>query len=265
MSIASEIERLQTAKADLKTAIESKGVEVSDTDTIDTYASKVDEIQSGEGDSWYDTFWDSFQDYGRQDSYVFNGKHWNDITFKPKYDIVPTDVNSSLSFLHCRITNLKQILIDCDVVLDTSKMSGYVANTFKSPNITHIPALSVRFIMRNTFENCTNLISIDKIIMMDERAGFTDTTFKNCSSLTDVVIEGVIGGCNVLVQYSPITLESAVSFINALENYAGTDNEFTYTITFSPTTWGYLEAEGNASPNGNTWREYINDLGWNAS
>ena len=47
MSIASEITRLQTAKADLKTAIIAKGVEVADTDTIDTYASKVEAIESG--------------------------------------------------------------------------------------------------------------------------------------------------------------------------------------------------------------------------
>ena len=49
MSIANEIERLQTAKTDLKTAIMAKGVEVADTDTIDTYASKVEAIESGKG------------------------------------------------------------------------------------------------------------------------------------------------------------------------------------------------------------------------
>jgi surface protein len=43
MSIATEIERLQNAKASIKTAIENKGVEVGD-GTIDTYASKIDQI-----------------------------------------------------------------------------------------------------------------------------------------------------------------------------------------------------------------------------
>ena len=47
MSIATEIQRIQTAKSDLKTAIEAKGVIVEETATIDTYASKVEEIQSG--------------------------------------------------------------------------------------------------------------------------------------------------------------------------------------------------------------------------
>jgi hypothetical protein len=49
MSIANEILRLQTAKADIKTAIENKGVMVGD-GTIDTYAEKINEISGGEGD-----------------------------------------------------------------------------------------------------------------------------------------------------------------------------------------------------------------------
>ena len=50
MSIASEISRLQGAKADLKTAIESKGVSVSSATKIDGYAALVSSIsQSGSG------------------------------------------------------------------------------------------------------------------------------------------------------------------------------------------------------------------------
>ncbi len=45
MSVASEIARLQNAKASIKTSIENKGVTVGD-GTIDTYASKIDEIST---------------------------------------------------------------------------------------------------------------------------------------------------------------------------------------------------------------------------
>lgn len=47
MSIASEISRLQTAKADIKTAIENKGVTVADNLTISSYAPLIDEIETG--------------------------------------------------------------------------------------------------------------------------------------------------------------------------------------------------------------------------
>lgn len=50
MSIATEIQRLQQAKADIKTAIENKGVTVGD-DTIDTFALKISEITGGGGGS----------------------------------------------------------------------------------------------------------------------------------------------------------------------------------------------------------------------
>ncbi len=49
MSIATEIQRLRTAKEDIKTAIEEKGVEVGD-GLIDTYAEKIKEITGGGGD-----------------------------------------------------------------------------------------------------------------------------------------------------------------------------------------------------------------------
>lgn len=52
MSIATEIERLQNAKSDIKTAIENKGVVVGD-GLIDTYAEKIDQIQTGGGGSQY--------------------------------------------------------------------------------------------------------------------------------------------------------------------------------------------------------------------
>ena len=46
MSVATEIQRLQQAKADIKSAIEEKGVTVGD-GTIDTYAEKIGEISGG--------------------------------------------------------------------------------------------------------------------------------------------------------------------------------------------------------------------------
>lgn len=47
MSVQSEINRLQTAKADLKTAIENKGVTVPSSTKLDGYADLVDNISGG--------------------------------------------------------------------------------------------------------------------------------------------------------------------------------------------------------------------------
>ena len=52
MSIAQEIQRLQNAKANIKTAIENKGVTVGN-GTIDTYAEKIGQISGGGIDYLY--------------------------------------------------------------------------------------------------------------------------------------------------------------------------------------------------------------------
>lgn len=49
MSIASEITRLQTAKADIKSSIEAKGVTVPSNASIDTYDTYIDQIPTGGG------------------------------------------------------------------------------------------------------------------------------------------------------------------------------------------------------------------------
>lgn len=51
MSISSEITRLQTAKADLKSVLENKGVTVPSQATLDDYADLVDAIETG-GEGW---------------------------------------------------------------------------------------------------------------------------------------------------------------------------------------------------------------------
>lgn len=48
-TIQTEIERLNKAKSDIKTAIINKGGTISDTATIDTYASAIDGISTGGG------------------------------------------------------------------------------------------------------------------------------------------------------------------------------------------------------------------------
>lgn len=50
MSIATQISRLQTAKADLKTSIEAKGVIVPSEALLDTYDTYVDAIETGGGE-----------------------------------------------------------------------------------------------------------------------------------------------------------------------------------------------------------------------
>lgn len=65
-TIQTEIDRLKRAKADIKTAIISKGGTISDTATIDTYASAINGISTGGGVP--------IMLYGFQSSEIFNNR-----------------------------------------------------------------------------------------------------------------------------------------------------------------------------------------------
>lgn len=279
MSIASEVTRLQNAKANLKTAIEAKGVDVADTDTIDTFASKVDEIQIGGEDSWYDTFWDNYQQNGERANYngAFAGACWTTETFKPKYDILPKgDVHQStmadmMFFKSTMEIDLVEHLEKLGVTLDL-RGARNLSQTFSYSAFTRLGVIDISESFgaawyRGLFDDMPNLVRIDKIKCAEKTLQvLIEACFRNTPKLEYIRFEGDTFRRSMSFKTSPLNLDTAKHIIGLLTNYAGTDEEFTNTFTFSPTTWGYLDAEGDtASPNGNSWREYINDLGWNAS
>ena len=101
-----------------------------------------------------------------------------------------------------------------------------------------------------------------EIIRCHKGTTFSDTVFESCNYLVDVSFEGEIGQ-NIKFSSSPLTVECMKHIISNLVNYAGTENEFVHKVTFTSACLAALEAEGNTSPNGNTWLDYMTDLGWN--
>lgn len=63
MSIASEITRLTNAKADIKAAIEAKGVTVPAAATLDAYPSYVSQIEGGGGSGAQSGIWQDSEGY----------------------------------------------------------------------------------------------------------------------------------------------------------------------------------------------------------
>lgn len=49
MNIAENLQRILQAKQDIATALRDKGVEVSETDTLDSFATKIQEMPTGGG------------------------------------------------------------------------------------------------------------------------------------------------------------------------------------------------------------------------
>lgn len=246
--------------------IRSKTVTEKTYDTSEM-ADGVNEVyEAGRTKEWSD-FWDAFQQNGERTSYQYAFSNaWNSKAFKPKYDIKPID--GSYMFYNFRMDgDVKALLEDCGVVLDTSNAT-YMNYAFNNAwDIKALPEISFEKCtyadarIQGVFMGCYSLRRIDKVIYPTDIYRRTTNTFQSCKTLSYLRIGGVIGN-NFNVSWSPLDVESVKDVILHLKNYAGTDSEYAYTLALSSASKTLLEAEGATSPNGNTWSQYIDDLGW---
>jgi hypothetical protein len=258
MSIASEIERIQNAKASIKTAIESKGVEVGE-GTIDTYASKIGEITTGGGgDNWYDTFWDTYQQNGNRTnySYGFYSSGWTKDNFKPKYDIKPTDASYMLNGASLYI-DLVEHLKTLDIILDFSNCTNFSWMIYGC-RLSRIGVVDMRKVSsaanaNNVFRQggADTLETIDKVIV-SEKYPLGSNSFTNCTKLKNITIEGDITGNFSIASSSLLTDDSIDSIISHLVDLTGATSK---TLSVASSVKTKIQANS-------TWLATITSKNW---
>lgn len=148
------------------------------------------------GKSYYDEFWDNFQNYGKKSSYPnaftlisYTSGGWTDATYNPKYEIVcngNANGANSVFVWNNQISDIK-VPMDCRGVAMTSTFLG----TYKT--LKRIPLLRV-----------------------NEQTTYA-STFDYCQGLTNFTIDGTIGQNGFNVQWSTkLSKASIISIINAL-------------------------------------------------
>lgn len=179
----------------------------------------VGEVYEAGAKAEYDAFWDALQSYGNQTNYDyrFASNGWNNVTFNPKYNMT---ISSGLRmFQSTGITDAKGVLEKSGVVLDTSKCADMRYFCAESKTITRLPVISFESTSytSNAFDRCVKLSWIDKIVFrLDGKNTFVDT-FRECSSLVHVSVDGVIGQNGFDVHWSTLlNKDSITSIINAL-------------------------------------------------
>lgn len=219
----------------------------------------------------YDEFWDALQNYGKRADYAYAfATGWNDKTFTPKYDIIPTGCTNT--FYYSDIGNLEGILNNRGVVLDTSKVIN-ITYGFGYSTITHIPVVNLSKATNTTylFANFGNtstlfsrnrLVSIRKIIS-SETTVFAKNTFSGTYHLEHCIFEGTIASSINLQWSSKLDLESGISLLECLCAYTADDanpGAYTKTVTLPPEVWSLLDPhyDGNA-------QEYVLGKGWNVA
>lgn len=179
--------------------------------------------EAGKTAEW-DRFWDEFQQNGNKTNYRYAFFNWPDSNYKPKHPII---LNSQANdvFYYCKMTDTK---------VDISANTG----------------------LTRCFSQCTALETIRKLTVTED-VSYSSDCFAKCTSLTNVTFEGVIGN-TISFADSPLSVDSMISIISCLKNIG----DHSCTITFSPTCWDALEAD-SSSPDGGTWKNYVESLGWN--
>lgn len=227
MSVTTRIQELNNR---LATNLVSKGVSAEGTETTTELINKVNDIESG-GTSVINPEWTDWRYF----SYYDNR---NDLVAKLKYSDTANGKNFSNMFYACSsLTTIPQ--------LDTSNGTNFGAMFNGCRALTSILQLSTSngTNFNGMFSGCTALTTISLLNMSSMSGTSYVNMFYNCTALENVTFEGTIpvrGNMSVFSSCPNLTVESLMSFINALTNMSDTA---TYTITIGSTNLAKLTEE----------------------
>lgn len=227
MSVTTRIQELNNR---LATNLVSKGVSAEGTETTTELINKVNDIESG-GTSVINPEWTDWRYF----SYYDNR---NDLVAKLKYSDTANGKNFSNMFYACSsLTTIPQ--------LDTSNGTNFGAMFNGCSALTSILQLSTSngTNFNGMFSVCTALTTISLLNMSSMSGTSCINMFYNCTALENVTFDGTIPVRGNIIVFSTcpnLTVESLMSFINALTNMSDTA---TYTITIGSTNLAKLTEE----------------------
>ena len=166
MSIATEIERLQTAKDDIKQAIEAKGVSVPSGATIDTYDGYIDNISRG----------------------ISLPQNVKSIVLNDDGRPEEIELSDNLTAITESMYEGERTLTSIDIPSGVTEIGAYAFQRCYALSSVTMPD-DLETIGGYAFQSCSALASIDI------PSGVTDISqnvFANCSSLSSATIHGDI-------------------------------------------------------------------------
>ena len=229
----------------------------TDTDLTSAVGSLIEGYGQGGTDSYYDAFWDAFQDYGNRTDYlsVFNGKYWTNETFKPKHSMHLTSGYQMFkdSILNLDFADLEEEL---GIVFDFSKATTCTYMLMFARGITGLNVFDTRSIdgLHYAFGYAYGLKRIKKLILRDDGSQTLDGVFLLCYALEEITsIEGVIGKSISFTDASKLNEATISLVISKLSDTAtGMTASFSKTAVtnaFGSTESAELLALINSKPN----------------
>ena len=227
-TIEENINRLKSAKANIKSAIISKGVEVDNSLTLDAYAEKISNIVVNQYTG--DTI--SVGDYGMKFAY----STWESI---PSFLSFSNAWDWEGMFYRCQNlkqaeVNISRAMVCFNTFCECSKLQKVVLNSDNS-DISIVDTISM-------FNGCTSLSSLT---INGEWAYVTQayTMFAGCSSLTDLN-GSAIWYASVDLSPCPLTEASLLNMLNWLNDFTSPSSrameEYQGTLTLGSTNLAKL-------------------------
>lgn len=198
----------------------------------------------------YDRFWDAYQQNGNRKNYAygFSYEGWNDTTFRPKHNIVPT--SALYMFNGSGIVDLLGCLEKGGVVIDFSKCTDFRYMIAAGCSIKHFPVIdmSASAGFQDGFRYAGSLESGSLVNVKPKHTW--SNAFANCSGLVDISFSGTIGNSISFAQSGKLSDASIQSIIDALGDLTGAA---TQTLTFHKEVGARLTVEQKALITAKNW------------
>lgn len=162
---------------------------------------------------------------------MFAGASWTDETFKPIYDINPT--NATRMFAFTGIKDLKAVLENQGVVLDFKNIvTNGISQMFSNSKVTDIGLVDVssQGNLNYLFQDASWLVNVEKVILSTNGNQTFTQAFGYNKELVEIRFEGVIGNNIEFKQSTKLSADSLESIVTHLS-----DTVTGKTVTF-PTT-----------------------------
>ena len=194
MSIASEISRLQTAKQNIKSSIEGKGVNVPSDATLSDYPNYIDDIEQGGGG--YDGIIKALseEEIGTPSSKAFEIKEYITAVTVPNTFTAITTSGIDLC------SNLKSVVLPNSI----KRIENYGLARGRSITSITIPD-ECNYIGQYAFSGDT---SLPNIVLPSSITQISNSTFYYCTSLNNLVIPSGVTSLGSNVFYNCISLKS---------------------------------------------------------
>ena len=187
-TIAENLSRIQSAKADIKTAIEAKGVTVPSSATIDTYSTYVSQISGGGGGITMPSNLSAatLNDYGLLTSAAIKSgvTSIGSYAFSNCKSLSSIEIPDSVTSIGSNAFSYCSSLSSCTISSGVTSIGSNAFSYCSSFSSIEIPD-SVTSIGNNAFSNCTSLSSCTIGSGVTSIGG---QAFYNCSSLSSVTV-----------------------------------------------------------------------------